>query len=67
MGVAMKIISSEAGERLAKAKAALDSTEMSSEAEVDGRLSIAMYDFDQAARAVADELISHGFGNAEGD
>lgn len=63
----MKTISSEVGERLAKAKAALDAAEMSSEAAVDGRLSIAMYDFDQAARAVADELISQGFGNAEGD
>lgn len=63
----MKMISSKAGTRLAKAKFALDAAEMSSEAVVDGRLSIAMYDFDQAARAVADELIGQGYGNAEGD
>lgn len=63
----MKMISSKAGERLAIAKAALDAAEMSSEAAVDGRFSIAMYDFDQAARAVADELVAQGFGNAEGD
>lgn len=61
------MISSEVGERLAKAKLALDAAEMSSEAAVDGRLSIAMYDFDQAAMEAADELVAQGFGNAEGD
>ncbi|WP_277810669.1 hypothetical protein [Chromohalobacter canadensis] len=60
----MKTISSQAGTRLAKAKAALDQAE----AENDGEgMAIAGYDFDQAARAVADELIADNHHSVEGD
>lgn len=59
----MIMITSKAGQRLAKAKAELDQ----SEAENDGdRMAIAGYDFDQAARVVADELIAQNFHQMEG-
>lgn len=60
----MKTISSQAGTRLARAKAALDQAQ--DELDTD-RMVIAGYDFDQAARAVADELVAQGFADCEGD
>lgn len=60
----MIMITSKAGQRLAKAKAELDQAE----AEHDGdRMAIAGYDFDQAARVVANELVAQNFHQMEGD
>ena len=59
----MKIISSEAGERLARAKRELDETR------ADGWEVSAnqLWEYRDAAEAVADDLVAQGFGNAEGD
>lgn len=60
----MKTISSQAGNALAKAKAALDQAEDELDQQ---RMSIARYDFEKAARAVADELIADNHHLCEGD
>lgn len=62
----MKIISSEAGERFARAKREIDRLE---DAPVNDRGGAheAMVEYMNAADAVADELVAQGFGNAEGD
>ncbi|MDV6318784.1 hypothetical protein [Chromohalobacter sp. HP20-39] len=60
----MIMITSKAGQHLAKAKSELDQAE----SEHDGdRMAIAGYDFDQAARVVANELVAQNFHQMEGD
>lgn len=62
----MIMIDSKAGQRLAKAKAALDLVE--ADEEVSTQLVIAVrIEFGQAADAVADELVAARHHEAEGD
>ena len=59
----MKIISSEAGERLARLKRELDDIARIGQSPCEDLV----WEYERAAGAVADELVAQGFGNAEGD
>lgn len=62
------MISSEAGERLAKAKLAMDVHEAHiMNGTHDPHLEEVIREYEAAADAVANELIAQGYGNAEGD
>lgn len=61
----MKTISSQAGTRLAKAHAAVMASHLS-ETQLIDRYALHI-EFEEAARAVADELVAAGFADAEGD